>query len=624
MVLKITLVFIFLVNLSNTKLIEDDLITKVLISLKQLEFEEAKEVIGKESKTSTKVGLLYLTELISLNTYREENLNLLKPLKSDEKTQSESLDLLIHGYESLFIYNNRVNALNDFTKGISIALKNQEVELAKALIIGIFIVKHAGYSLADNTRYSKYLEMFKNIMSDDVDRFWFHYYKIILFDMTIRYHEKIDNDQIAYYRSQLDSIQSNKNYVNDRLRFFVLKEMGDLALDFDKVKAFEYFLESELLLEPIPYFDVFRFRLKVDKARALYRIGDVEKAINTLVKNKDLIESGNRMTNQLNFNFFLSEFYAENNKPDSAFFHLKRLFNLELESNHNKINEKVSALEVELDTEKKEKQILIEKQRASTNRNWLIAAAMAFFLGLGIAFLLQKNTTKKRKLAEQQQLLEQQKVTTLLKEQELTSIDAMIAGQEKERTKVANELHDDLGSLMATVKLHFDNVKVDQKDPALMNAQKLLDEAYQKIRGMAHSKNSGVMANQGLLPAVKKMAKTINETNALEVTVEDFGLGDRMENSLELTIFRIMQELIANIIKHSEASKATIQFTQHEERLNIIVEDNGKGFDMSEVKRSASGMGLGTIEKRIEHLEGTFTVDSVLGKGTSILIDIPV
>ncbi|MFT6934729.1 MAG: two-component system sensor histidine kinase DegS [Maribacter sp.] len=82
--------------------------------------------------------------------------------------------------------------------------------------------------------------------------------------------------------------------------------------------------------------------------------------------------------------------------------------------------------------------------------------------------------------------------------------------------------------------------------------------------------------------------------------------------------------MIANIIKHSGASNATIQFTQHEDNLNIIVEDNGTGFDMSAIQRNKNGMGLGTIGKRIEHLEGNFTVDSVLGKGTSIVIDIPI
>ncbi|MEM9000478.1 MAG: sensor histidine kinase, partial [Bacteroidota bacterium] len=288
--------------------------------------------------------------------------------------------------------------------------------------------------------------------------------------------------------------------------------------------------------------------------------------------------------------------------------------------NQNAYNE----LEAKYQTAEKERQILEEQKKVRANRNWLIAATLALLLGAGIAILLQKNTTKKRQLAEQEVQLKQQRVENLLKEQELVSIDAMIAGQEKERQKVANELHDDLGSLMATIKLHFENVPVSKKDPALKNAQKLLEQAYQKIRGMAHHKNSGVMSDQGLLPAVKKMAQTINETNTLQVTVADFGLGERLENALELTIFRMVQELVANIIKHADATTAHIQFTQHEAQLNIIVEDNGKGFDSASVESNQNGMGLTTIEKRVEHLEGSFTIDSVLGKGTSILIDIPV
>ncbi|MDF0717004.1 ATP-binding protein [Muricauda sp. 334s03] len=287
-------------------------------------------------------------------------------------------------------------------------------------------------------------------------------------------------------------------------------------------------------------------------------------------------------------------------------------------------NSTISDIQEKYDNEKLRADNLEIEKRRLANRNWLIAASLALFLGAGIAILLQKNTIKKRQLAEQEVLLKHQRVENLLKEQELLSIDAMIEGQEKERQKVAGELHDDLGSLMATIKLHFDNAKVGTQDPALKNAQRLLEEAYQKIRGMAHSKNSGVMSDQGLLPAIKKMAMSISESNTLQVTVEDFGLGERMENSLELSIFRMVQELVANVIKHAEATKVNIQLTQHEDNLNIIVEDNGKGFDRSKLDKEKSGMGLTNIEKRVEHLEGNFTVDSVLGKGTSILIDIPV
>ncbi len=284
-------------------------------------------------------------------------------------------------------------------------------------------------------------------------------------------------------------------------------------------------------------------------------------------------------------------------------------------------NKAIAEINSKYQTEIKEQEnVQLQKEK----RNLLIGG-IAFLLFISFtALLLYKNTSKKRKLAEQQEQIQKQKVETLLKEQELASIDAMIAGQEKERQRVANELHDDLGSLMATIKLHFGNIKADKEDPALKNTHSLLDQAYQKIRGISHAKNAGVISKKGLLPAVQNMAKKISETNTLKIEVLDYGLEDRMENSLELTIFRIIQELITNIVKHARASKASIQFTQHDDSLNILVEDNGIGFKLSEMDSSTKGIGLHSIEKRVEHLGGSFTVDSISGKGSSIIIDIPI
>ena len=309
---------------------------------------------------------------------------------------------------------------------------------------------------------------------------------------------------------------------------------------------------------------------------------------------------------------------------DSVFFYLKQKDLAEKQAKTLQQARTITELRTKYLTSEKEKEALIQGQKARTNRNLLIASVLLALIGAVIAILLQKNTSKKRQLAEQEALLKQQRVDNLLKEQELVSIDAMIAGQEKERQKVAGELHDDLGSLMATIKLHFDNSKVSKKDPSLQSAQNLLDQAYQKIRGIAHNKNSGVMSDQGLLTAIQKMAHTISQSKAIIVTVEDFGLGERLENSLELSIFRMVQELVANAIKHAEASRIIIQLTQHEDKLNIIVEDNGKGFEPGQKDNLKNGMGLTNIEKRVEHLEGEFTIDSVVGRGTSIIIDIPV
>lgn len=314
--------------------------------------------------------------------------------------------------------------------------------------------------------------------------------------------------------------------------------------------------------------------------------------------------------------------YYYNNEFKKAYTYLYKYDSIKNEINLANQNIQISEIQEKYDNEKlRADNLEIDAQREQ-NKNLLIGLSIFSALALLISFLAYNNTKKAQLLAEKDQAIEKQNVVNLLKEQELLSIDAMIAGQEKERQHVANELHDDLGSLMATVKLHFNNVVTDKKDGSLKKAKELLEEAYQKIRGIAHSKNSGVLAKRGLLPSIQNLANTMSAANTIAIEVSDFGLENRLQNSLELTIFRIIQELLTNIIKHAEATKTSIQLTQHKKSLNILIEDNGKGFTYSPSSHK-NGMGLQNIEKRVEHLEGTFTVDSVLGKGTSVVIDIP-
>ena len=408
-----------------------------------------------------------------------------------------------------------------------------------------------------------------------------------LMNIGVVYSNRIGNNDSAsyYYFKALDVLKENRAIeTNKNLYHNLLNNIGNnYRRSKNYNKALYYYTQAETL-------QIKKYRNKTKKILygnmdlTYYYLGDYKKAYNYLYKYDSIKDVIN---------------LAQQNATI-----------LDIQEKYN--NQKLRVINLEIESKRQQ------------NRNLLMLALVIIGVGGVIAILLQKNTTKKRLLAEQEAILKQQRVENLLKEQELVSIDAMIAGQEKERQKVAGELHDDLGSLMATIKLHFDNAKISKKDASLRHAQKLLEEAYQKVRSMAHSKNSGVMSDQGLLPAIKKMANTITGTGALEVAIEDFGLGERMENSLELSIFRMVQELVANAIKHAEATKVNIQLTQHEDTLNIIVEDNGKGFDRSKLDKNKSGMGLTNIEKRVEHLEGNFTVDSIVGKGTAILIDLPV
>lgn len=317
-----------------------------------------------------------------------------------------------------------------------------------------------------------------------------------------------------------------------------------------------------------------------------------------------------------------SETYESLKQFDSALLYSKKEKQALNELNEYENAIKLKDIETKYQTAEKEKQILIEQEKKKRFRNGVIALGSLLILGSIIFFLIQKNTKRKQLLAEQEKELETQKVTTLLKEQELTAIDAMIEGQEKERQRIANDLHDDLGGLMATVKLHFNALKEKQSPELYNKTNELLDEAYNKVRSVAHAKNSGVMAKKGLLKALNDMAKTVSASNQLQVDIFDHGLDERLENSLELTIFRIVQELITNIIKHAEASEASIHITKHEDSLNIMVEDNGKGFNTKNIAKK-SGMGIHSIDTRIENLGGNVTIESEIQKGTTVIIDIP-
>ncbi len=394
--------------------------------------------------------------------------------------------------------------------------------------------------------------------------------------------KKNSDSAIYYYDKKIEFINATPSYQNDKSYFNTYINIGNSYLSKNDLKNAElYYIKAN--------------SINISENKIFY---------------KSLIEKN------------LSKLYKKKNNFELAFFHLKNYirFNDSLKKEDQRIA--IANIQEQYDNEKLRADNLEIEGKRKQNFN-LLMGAFAFILFGGItAFLIQKNTKRKQKLAEQEKALETQKLATVLKEQELLSIDAMIEGQEKERQRIANDLHDDLGGLMATIKLHF-NVLQDKQTPELFDkTNTLLDEAYQKIRTIAHAKNSGVIAKQGLLKAIQNMADKVSTSNKIKIEVVDHGLEDRLENSLELTIFRIIQELVTNIIKHAKATEVTIHLTNHDESLNIMVEDNGKGFNPSQITTKSKGMGISSIDKRIEHLNGSMTIESEPDKGTTIIIDI--
>lgn len=285
----------------------------------------------------------------------------------------------------------------------------------------------------------------------------------------------------------------------------------------------------------------------------------------------------------------------------------------------------IDELRTQYDSERQEIEIAQLEESQKQNRNLLVMLSGLFGATLIIAFLVIKNNRKRRVIAQQNEKIEKQHVEQLLKEQELIGINAMLDGQEKEREKIAEELHDSIGSSLATLKLYIESLNEQQKEEDYQNLHQktshLLEETYDEVRKIAHSKSAGVLIKKGLVPAVKTVGYRISEAQKMDIQVIGTGLEERLENSMEISIFRTIQELLSNAVKHSGASEVVVQITQHDDVLNIIIEDNGMGFDPD---KTQWGLGFTTTHKRMDDLGGDVTIDSCPGNGTTVILNVPV
>ena len=273
------------------------------------------------------------------------------------------------------------------------------------------------------------------------------------------------------------------------------------------------------------------------------------------------------------------------------------------------------------ETNKKDQQILLTTSKLTSEslqkRIFLVSAISlaSLIIIISVLFLQQK------RLSQKKSLLQQSQIASLLSTQELKSINAMVEGQEDERKRIAEDLHDRVGSILSTVKLYFNslNTKIDtfqgENNQQFEKANTLLDEAVDEIRRISHNLISSILMKFGLGPALKDLCETVEGAQQIKVDLQMHGIDQRLNNQLEISLYRIIQELISNILKHAKATEITISITHQNGNLNILVEDNGKGFDTSVIP---NGIGLKNIKSRILKLNGQINIDSVTDRGTIV------
>ena len=148
----------------------------------------------------------------------------------------------------------------------------------------------------------------------------------------------------------------------------------------------------------------------------------------------------------------------------------------------------------------------------------------------------------------------------------------------------------------------------------------MLDTSIKELRRVAHNMMPEMLTKFGLDEALKDYCNSVNATKLLAVKYQSMGMDSRLDNTTEIIIYRIVQELLNNILKHAAASEAFVQLIRDNSRLNIVVEDNGKGFDTALLENN-KGAGWANIRSRVEYLKGRLDIHSEPGKGTLVNIE---
>ncbi|WP_244307357.1 tetratricopeptide repeat-containing sensor histidine kinase [Flavobacterium fluviatile] len=241
---------------------------------------------------------------------------------------------------------------------------------------------------------------------------------------------------------------------------------------------------------------------------------------------------------------------------------------------------------------------------------------------IGLLLQYYKRLKTQRLLNIQQAEISTQNINNLLKDQELKLIKASISGQDKERQRISQELHDSIGGNLAAIKLQLNHLIISSS-PKIKNLTALLDETYQQVRNLSHTLIPKKFTHHKFCEVLESYFNNIGEASNIKTdfTVYPKKEIDALNEEIQIEIFKIIQELLTNTIKHAKASKIDLQLNLVENVLNILFEDNGVGFNPENYK---PGIGFINLENRIVKLSGSFIMDSKLKRGTIANIEIPV
>ncbi len=360
--------------------------------------------------------------------------------------------------------------------------------------------------------------------------------------------------------------------------------------------------------------------IKLGEANIL--VENFKKALDYLYRGLGIAKDISVVEEELAAYLSLAKLYALQQQLDSAFAYTKEYISLKDSVYEKRLKQQIIDVQVKYETDKveqKNKLLLSENQlnearlQQRKTEIWLLVFVIISITGASI-FILYRRRQRQKAILD----------TAIIKHNEL-QIQAVIDGQEEERRRIARELHDGVGQKLAGIKLNWESISSKLMESEIHNNLQgmadMLDNASAEVRTISHQMMPKELEQFGLISAIEGLLSSSFKTIGIQYSFDHFDIEKRLPEAVELNLFRIIQELVSNTIKHAEADLFSIQLLKRKAAIVMIAEDNGKGFITH--NNEGFGIGLMNIESRTKTINATLNIESEPGKGTIIRIRTP-
>jgi signal transduction histidine kinase len=545
------------------------------------------------------------------------------------------------------ISGNYDKALDHLSKNINYFEKDSTNKAYALFQVGVIYNKLGDYENSLST-YIEILEIFEHKKDSFAMASTYNSIANIYGDMD-RYDEAIFNYQKA------NSIFVSNDKKRDQTN--ALRNISEIYIrKKDTLKSREFAIQSLSIAHEIN--EDFAIGNSYYMLGRTYLSSDSELALNYYLKAKPLLEKIGFNSSLINFYNDLGSFYEEQNKTSNALVYYNKALVLHENTNNllgakntylglsnsffknqnyrkafdfqskyitakdsilNEENIKsINLLQKQFETEKKNKEIIEQQLELKQQDTEIQQKNNQLIYMSGIALFLLVAALLTWLVFQQKQKRKNQELLTLKREYQIKSLEALIEGEEKERFRIAKELHDGVNGDLSAIKYKLSSL-LEMNNKVIKEAITMIDSSCEQVRAISHNLVPPSLENFNLFEATENYCVNLDAINDEKITFQHIGNEIQITKKAEINVFRIIQELVSNAIKHAEANEINVQISNRDEVIQITIEDDGKGFDKDNLE--IEGIGLSNIQSRVDYLNATLDFISNTN-GTSYTIDI--